>query len=91
LGLAREQRRGFDELRSRLVLAVGMDDFGPPLALGFRLSRDRADHALVDVDVLDLDIGDLDPPNVGRRVEDLLDVAVEPIALGQQLVELVLA
>ena len=52
---------------------------------------DGPDHALVDVHVLDLDIGDLDTPGVGLRVEDLLDVAVQLVALGQHLVELVLA
>ena len=44
-----------------------------------------------EVDVLDLDVGDLDAPGVGLRVEDLLDVEVQPLALGQHLVELVLA
>ena len=37
--------------------------------------------------MLDLDVGDLDAPGVGLRVEDLLDVEVEPLALGQHLVE----
>ena len=41
--------------------------------------------------MLDLDIGDLDAPGVGLRVEDFLDVAVELVALGQHLVEIVLA
>ena len=91
LRFAREQRRGLDELRRRLVLAVGVNDLRAPLALGFRLPCDRADHAFVDVDVLDLDVRDLDAPDVGRCVEDLLDIDVQPVALGEQLVELVLA
>ena len=41
--------------------------------------------------MLDLDIGDLDAPGVGLPVEDLLDVAVELVALRQHLVEIVLA
>ena len=41
--------------------------------------------------MLDLDVGHLDAPGVGLRVEHLLDVEVELLALGQQLVELVLA
>ena len=75
----------------RLLLAVGMDDLGAPLALGLGLARDRPDHAFVEVDVLDLDIGNLDAPRVGLRVEHLLDVGVQPVALGEHLVEIVLA
>ena len=41
--------------------------------------------------MLDLDVGDLDAPGIGLRVEDLLDVDVELLALGQHLVEVVLA
>ncbi|MNC40922.1 hypothetical protein D3C75_896640 [compost metagenome] len=41
--------------------------------------------------MLDLDVGHLDAPGVGLRVEHLLDVGVEPLALGQHVVQLVLA
>ena len=41
--------------------------------------------------MLDLDVGDLDAPGVGLLVEDVLDVGVQLVALGQHLVELVLA
>ena len=41
--------------------------------------------------MLDLDVRDLDAPGVGLLVEDALDVGVELVALGQHLVELVLA
>src|SRR3546814_9074832 len=64
---------------------------GAPLALSFRLARYGADHRFVDVDMLDLDIGDLDPPGVGLGVEDLLDVGVELVALGELVVQFVLA
>src|SRR5690606_18436848 len=50
-----------------------------------------ADHRFVDVDMLDLDIGNLDPPGVGLCVEDLLDVVVELVAFGQHRIEIVLA
>jgi hypothetical protein len=54
-----------------------MDHLGAALALGLGLAGDRADHRVVQVDMLDLDVGDLDAPGVGLRVEDLLDVEVE--------------
>ena len=41
--------------------------------------------------MLDLDVGHLDAPGVGLRVEHALDVDVQLLALGEQLVELVLA
>jgi len=41
--------------------------------------------------MLDLHIGNLDAPAVGLAVENLLDVLVELVALGQNLVEFVLA
>src|SRR6267378_148161 len=72
-----------------LQLAFGVDHLGAPLALGLGLARNGAHHRLVQVDVLDLDVGDLDAPGVGLRVEDSLDVEIELLALGQQLVELV--
>jgi hypothetical protein len=73
------------------VLALGVDDARPAHALCLGLLGNRADHALVDVDMLDLDVGDLDAPLVGLVIEDLLDIAVELVPLGQHLVQLVLA
>jgi hypothetical protein len=43
------------------------------------------------LDVLDLDRRDLDPPRLGLLVDDLLQVLVELLALGQQRVEVGLA
>src|SRR5439155_13086190 len=60
-GLAPDDRRGLGEARRRLVLALGVDDFGAALALGLGLARDGALHLLGQVDVLDLDLADLDP------------------------------
>src|SRR5579884_3653253 len=91
LGLSRQHFAGLHELLGRLLLGFRADDAGTAVAFGLGLPGDGADHALVDVDVLDLDIGDLDAPGVGLRVEDLLDVVVELVALGEHLVELVLA
>ncbi len=68
-----------------------MDDLGAPLALGFRLFGDGAHHGLVDIDMLDLDIGDLDAPGVGLGVQRLLDIQIERFPLGQHLVQFVLA
>src|SRR4249919_761351 len=85
-----EQARGFDERGRGLLLAFGMDDLGAAQALGFGLARDRAHHGLVEVDALDLDVGDLDAPGIGLRIEDGADVVVELFALGQHLVQVVL-
>ena len=60
-------------------------------AFGLGLLRDGADHALVEVDVLDLDVGHLDPPVIGTLVENRLNIGVELVALGKHVVELVLA
>jgi hypothetical protein len=90
-GLLRQHLRRLLQLFRGLQLAFGMDHLGPPLALGLGLAGDRAHHRLVEVDVLDLDVGDLDAPGVGLGVEHLLDVEVQAFALGQHLVELVLA
>ena len=79
------------ELLRRLELALGVDDLGPPLALGLGLAGDRALHLLGDFDVLDLDRGHLHAPGLGRLVDDLLQLFVESLALGEQLVELGLA
>src|SRR5262245_16708493 len=91
LRLPRQHLRRLQQLLRGLQLAVGVDDLGAPRALGFGLLRNRAHHGGVDVHVLDLDGGHLDAPRVGLRIEDLLDIEVELVALGEQLVELVLA
>src|SRR5262249_28646542 len=44
-----------------------------------------------EIDVLDLHVGDLDAPGLGALVEDLLNVGVQFLTLGQQIVHLVLA
>src|SRR5205085_9796352 len=55
-----------------LELPAGVDDLGALLALGLGLARHRALHRLGQLDVLDLDGRDLDPPRLGLRVDDLL-------------------
>ncbi len=74
-----------------LVLALGVDDLCPRLAFGFRLPCHRALHLCGDLDVFDLDDGDLDPPRRGLLVDDSLQDRVDLLALGEQLVERVLA
>ena len=82
---------GLHEFFRGLQFAFGVDHLGPALPLGFGLLGDGADHRFVEVDVLDLDIGHLDAPGIGLRVQYLLDVDVQALALGQQLVQLMLA
>ena len=52
-----------------------------PLALGLRLTRHRALHPAGDLDVLDLDDRDLDPPRGRGLVDDRLENLVDLLAL----------
>jgi hypothetical protein len=67
--LGSEDPAGLEELLRRLLLALSVDNLGTPYALGFGLSGDRADHGLVEVDILQRDIGDLNAPGTGVLVE----------------------
>src|SRR3954471_13923806 len=78
------------ELLRRLELALGVDDLRAPLALGFGLAGHRALHLRGDLDVLDLDDRDLDPPGAGLLVDDRLQDRVDLLAFGEQLVQGVL-
>ena len=91
LFLAGEHACGFGDHLRGLFFTFGVDDLGTPRAFGFGLLCDRADHAFVEVDVFDFDVGHLDTPVVGALIQDLLDVGVELVALRQHVVELVLA
>ena len=74
-----------------LELTLGRDDLRAPLALRLRLPGHRALHPGRDLDVLHLDDGDLDAPGRGRLVDDRLEDRVDLVALGEELVEDVLA
>ena len=52
---------------------------------------DGARHAVVQIDMLDLDIGDFGASGIVQGRKDFPDVAVQVLALGQQLVEFVFA
>ena len=82
---------GLAQARRGLELALGVDDLRAPLALGLGLARHRVLHRRRDADVLDLDGGDLDAPRLGLLVDDLLQLLVELLALGQQRVQVGLA
>jgi hypothetical protein len=72
---------GLPELGGGLELALGVDDLGAPLALGLGLAGDRVLHPFRDLDVLDLDHRDLDPPRLGLGIDYLLQRFVEMLAL----------
>ena len=82
---------GVAEALRSLELALGVDDLRPPLALGLGAERHRVLHRGRDLDVLDLDGRDLDPPRVGVLVDDVLERLVELLPLAQQHVEIGLA
>ena len=90
-GLLLDHLGRLGQLAGGLELALGVDDLGPPLALGLGLPGHGALHLLGQVDVLDLDRGDLDAPGVGAPRRGSLQLGVELLALGEQLVQLGLA
>ena len=89
--VAADHVRGVSEARRGLELALRVDDLGAALTLGLRLARDRVLHPVGDLDVLDLDGRDLHAPGLRLIVDDLLQVFVDPLALGKQRVEIGLA
>ena len=90
-GMRLQHHRGLAESGGRLLLAESVDDLGPPLAFGLGLGGHGPAHRLGQLDVLDLDQGDLDAPGVGELVDDLLEPLVDLVALDQQLVQVDLA
>ena len=70
--------RGVLEPLRGLVLALGVDDLRPPLALGLGLARHRPLHAARDLDVLDLDDRDLDSPRA-RSAPSMISWRIELI------------
>src|SRR6516225_7087268 len=89
LGCWRQDAGGFDQLLCGLLFAFRIDDLRASGTFGLRLARDRAHHALVEVDALDLNIGNLNPPSLGLFVEHVLNIGIELVALAQHLVEIV--
>ena len=70
-----------------LPQALGLEDLRALLALGLHLPGHAVDEVARGRDVLDLDAGDLDAPRLGRGVDDLQQLGVDLVAVGQQLVE----
>ncbi len=87
-GLAGHRLRGPLQVLSGLGFAFGVDDFGAPLALGFGLARDGADHLIGQIHLLDLDHGDLHAPGSGVLIERGLKFDVEFFALAEQFIQL---
>jgi hypothetical protein len=68
-----------------------VDNLCSSFALSLGLARDGPHHVLVEINVLDLDVGNLDTPGVGLGIEDLLDIQIQAFAFGEHLVQLMLA
>ena len=81
----------FDELVGDLNLRGTQDD--PGLALPLRLGA--LGHGVLqlfgDHDVGELDRKDGDPPGIGLAVQDLLDLAADPLPFGQKIGKIVAA
>src|SRR3569832_3030236 len=67
-----------------------MEYFRATVQLRLRLTGNGAYHALVDIDMLERDVGVLDAPGSRLLVEDTLDVGIESFASRQHIVEFVL-
>src|SRR5512139_3678534 len=68
-----------------------MDDLRPALSFGFGLLGDGADHHFRKVHVLRLNQLDLDPPGIGMFVQYLLEMGVQFLPLGKEIVKFDLA
>src|SRR5215217_1859896 len=82
---------GLTKPLGRLVLALGGDDLGPPLAFALGLPGHRPLHLLGYLDVLDLDNAHLYAPGFGLLVYDGLKLGVYDLTVGEQIVEVFLA
>ena len=65
-----------------------MNHLRPLLPLRLGLLRDGSLHFGRQVDVLDLDHGNLDPPGIGVLVQDLLELVIESLPLTQEVIQL---
>ena len=83
--------RGFAERGGGQRLAFGGDDFRPLLPFCLGLAGHRPLHAVGQLDVFELDQGDLHAPLGGRDIEDLTDVEIDLVGLGKRLIQGVLA
>src|SRR4030042_1798782 len=81
----------FGQLAGGLKFALGMDDLGPALSFSFGLLGDRPDHRFRKVHVFRFYELDLDPPGVGVLIQDLLQLGVQFLPLGEEVVEFDLA
>src|SRR5690606_30482964 len=79
------------QLLRRLQLALGGDDPPPTVPLGLRLPGHGPFHRLGQGDVLDLHPVDVDTPVQCRAVDHQLEALVQPLAVGQQVVQVALA
>src|SRR6266850_2953688 len=91
LRLPRKRSAGLNELLGGLLLAHRIDHFGASQPLRLSLLGNRAHHGFMEIDILDLDGGDLDAPDVGLLIEDLLDIGIKSVPFGEHLVQFVLA
>ena len=85
-GLLAHQAGRVDQLLRRLKLRIRPDDFRAPDALGLRLTGHGAPDLLRQVHLLDLNGGHLDAPRIGLLVDQRLELLVECLAMGEQLV-----
>jgi hypothetical protein len=86
-GVALDPFRGVRQGLGSLELALGVDDLGAPVTLRLSLTRHGATHGLGQLDVLDLDEGDLDTPRIGDVVDDALKPLVDLVPVDQQFVQ----
>src|SRR5258708_5235445 len=89
--LTAEARRGIGELLAGDELALRVNDFRALLTLGFGLASHGALHGLWQLEVAHLDAGDFHAPGACLGVDDLLQLGIDLVAFGQQVIEVRLA
>jgi hypothetical protein len=67
---------GVEKLLGRLKLTLRLNDLRAAATFGLRLLSDRPHHVFVEVDTLELDVRNLDPPGLGLLIQNSLNMAL---------------
>ena len=76
---------------TRRKFAFRVNNLRSFLALSFCLARHSTLHRLRQLEIAHLDAGDLHAPRTGLRINHLLELGVDLVPLGQQMIEVGLA
>ena len=66
-----------------------LDNLCTANSFGFSLFSNCAYHGLVQINMFDFDIGNLNTPSIGLRVDNILNILIELVPFRQHFVEFV--